>query len=46
MSKRYSMDRRSSEKMFSRTAGNSRVHPKNNLSSVQAPGPMRAGIRL
>lgn len=46
MSKRRSMNRRSSEKYFSRTAGNSRVHPKNGLSSVQGPGPMRGGIRL
>lgn len=42
--RRSKISRRYSEKMFSRTAD--RVHPKNFLSSVQGPGPMRGGIRL
>lgn len=46
MAKRHSMNRRSSEKYFTRTAGSNRVHPKNMLSQVQGPGPMRGGIRL
>lgn len=46
MAKRYKMNRRSSEKYFSRTAGNQRVHPKNNFSNVNQAGPMRGGIRL
>lgn len=46
MSKRFSMNRKKSEKYFSRTAGNERVHPKNHLSRVQGAGPMRGGIRL
>lgn len=45
MSKRYAMNRAKSEKLFSRTAGNNRVHPKNFLSQVQGPGPMRGGLR-
>lgn len=44
--KRRKMDRRSSERYFSRTAGNNRVHPKNVFSHVQGAGPMRGGIRL
>lgn len=39
MSKRSRMNRRSSEKMFTRTA--KKVHPKNNMAN-----PMRGGIRL
>lgn len=46
MSKRHKMDRRSSEKYFTKTAGNNRVHPRNFLSSVTQVGPMRGGIRL
>lgn len=42
MAKRFKMQKRSSKKLFSRTAGNSRVHPKNMLATV----PMRGGIRL
>ena len=40
--RRHSMQRSRSRKLFSRTAGNSRVHPKNTLPIV----PMRGGIRL
>lgn len=40
--RRHKLDRRSSQRMFSRTAGGSKVHPKNMRSSV----PMRGGIRL
>lgn len=40
--RRSRMSRRSSRRLFSRTAGNQRVHPKNMRSSV----PMRGGIRL
>nr|WAE43830.1 MAG: hypothetical protein [Microviridae sp.] len=43
---RHKMSRGGSESLFSRTAGHSRVHPKNMLSEVQGPGPMRGGIRL
>lgn len=39
MAKRSPMNRKSSERMFTRTA--KRVHPKNNMGS-----PMRGGIRL
>jgi len=46
MSKRHKMDRRRSEKQFSRTAGNQHVHYKNNLSTIPGPGIMRGGIRL
>lgn len=46
MAKRYSMERSSSERYFSHTAGSNHVHPKNMLSQVQGPGPMRGGIRL
>lgn len=46
MRKRERMDRRHSEKVFRRTAGNQHVHPKNGLSTVQGPGIMRGGIRL
>lgn len=40
--RRRSLDRRDSKRMFSRTAGNERVHSKNLRSAV----PMRGGIRL
>jgi len=40
--KRNSISRRKSRRMFSRSAGGSRVHPKNMRSSVV----MRGGIRL
>lgn len=47
MSKRESMDRNYSERLFSSTAGSQHVHPKNFLSSSgNGPGPMRGGIRL
>lgn len=46
MSKRRSMNRRSSEKYFTRTAGSNHVHPKNMLAGATGPGPMRGGIRL
>lgn len=42
--RRHKMNRRSSEKYFSRTAD--RVHPKNFIPSAPGPGPMRGGIRL
>lgn len=41
MSKRHKMNRRKSERYFSKTAGS--VHKKNMLHSA---GPMRGGIRL
>lgn len=41
--KRHKMNRRGSEKMFSRTA--SRTHRRNGMGSGKA-GPMRGGIRL
>lgn len=43
---RNRMSRGKSRRLFSRTAGHSRVHPKNFLSNVSMPGPMRGGIRL
>lgn len=46
MAKRHSMNRRSSERYFTRTAGSNHVHPRNGLSQVQGPGPMRGGIRF
>lgn len=42
MAKRFRMHKRSSRKLFSKTAGHVHVHPKNMLSTV----PMRGGIRL
>ena len=42
MFKRHSMNRGKSKRLFSHTAGNSRVHPKNRSGSSV----MRGGIRL
>lgn len=44
MAKREKLDRSYSEHHFTRNA--QRVHSKNMLSQIQAPGPMRGGIRL
>lgn len=46
MAKRRSMNRRSSEKYFSKTAGSNHVHRKNMMSGMSGAGPMRGGIRL
>jgi len=46
MSKRRRLNRSSSKKYFSRTAGGNHVHPKNMFTGVQSSGPMRGGIRL
>lgn len=40
--RRHKMSRGHSRKMFSHTAGNQRVHPKNHSPTM----PMRGGIRL
>lgn len=42
--KRHKINRRYSEKMFSRNAN--RVHKKNLMPSAGSVGPMRGGIRL
>lgn len=42
--KRFKMNRRSSKKYFSRTAGNGHVHKKNLLNGGSTV--MRGGIRL
>lgn len=41
--RRGRMSRGHSRKLFTRTAGNQRVHPKNNMVNG---APMRGGIRL
>lgn len=46
MAKRRKMNRGSSEKYFSRTAGSNHVHRKNMMGGSSAAGPMRGGIRL
>lgn len=40
--RRHKMSRGKSRRLFSHTAGGSRVHPKNHQNSM----PMRGGIRL
>lgn len=45
MSKRARVSMRHSKKLFSRTADNQRVHPKNFLFDANKVGPMRGGIR-
>jgi len=40
--KRYKMSNKDSRRLFTRTAGNNRVHPRNAMASA----PMRGGIRL
>lgn len=42
MGRRHSIPRRVSKRLFRKTAGNQRVHPKNSLNIM----PMRGGIRL
>lgn len=42
--RRSRMSRGHSRRVFSRTAGASRVHPRNNVGTGSAP--MRGGIRL
>jgi hypothetical protein len=46
MARRHKISGHGARKLFSRTAGNRHVHPKNGWSSQQGPGPMRGGIRL
>lgn len=44
--KRHKMNRSSSKKLFSRTAGANHVHPKNVTGSSGSIYVMRGGIRL
>lgn len=46
MFKRKRISRGKSRRMFSRTAGNQHVHPKNSMGSSGGGLSMRGGIRL
>lgn len=43
---RRKMDKSRSMKLFSRTAGVNRVHPKNHFREVASPVVMRGGFRI